>query len=183
MLNNLENKILWMIGYIDYQPFDFKSTLSNISSYNQIKIFNENIKNEFKLNGKIKDKSLFLVELDNNFYYDLLKDKTSFLKNPYSCAEKNISQIDNFNPSYVIPYAFKTNDLFKDCPLIEKMIKRRELIKDYFVSFLNDVNDNFNPDTYSDVVCLSGNVHIYDYTRPDFIKKNLKGLTLNIVHY
>ncbi|MFA5333674.1 MAG: hypothetical protein WC376_04210 [Candidatus Nanoarchaeia archaeon] len=183
MLTNLENKILWMIGYVDYEAFDFNSKLHLIKSYNQIRYHNEKLQNNFMLNGKIKDNSLFLVELDNKSYYDLLSNKNNFLPNPQSYAEKNISQLINFNPSYVIPYAFKTNDFFKNCPWFEKVAKRRKLIKEYFISFLSDINDNFETNSYSDIVCLSGKIHAYDYMRPDFIKKNLKGLIMNLAYF
>jgi hypothetical protein len=141
------------------------------------------MQNNFMLKGTIKDNSLFLVELDQKYYTNLLNDKNNFLPNPQSCAEKNISQLINFKPYQVIPYAFKTDDFFKNYSLPEKIAKRRELIKNYFISSLSKINDTIEPNSYSDIACFSGKVHAYDYTKPEFIKENLKGLIINLAYF
>jgi len=181
MLENIKGKTLWLIGYIDYKPFDL-SCLKNIKSYNQIIHDGNNLSKKYIAKGSIKENSAFLIEMDNKSYCGAFSLKTG-LKNITKTAESNLSKLYIFNPAYIIPYAFKTKDFFKDCPLIEQQLKRRELLKDYFLAFLNDLNDNFNPLSYEDIVCLSGKIHIYDYLRPDFIEKNLKDLTINSKYF
>jgi len=182
MLDNLKNKEMWLIGYIDYNPFDFISNLKNISSYHKIWYDGQKTQKRFMVNGTIKENSLFLAEMDNILYFNLMK-KDNFMPNPISVAEKNLSKIIEFKPYQVIPYAFKTLDYFAKCPIFEQQIKRRTLLKNYFISFLNDINDNFDSSSYSDIVCLSGKIHIHDYLKPDFFKENLKDLTINIAYF